>query len=213
MVKRHTGIDKSEVKSIYRLINKNRFHNRLIREGFTRIKGSSARGSHDSYKRMNGTPIVLPYNSAPDSIAYAAAKYLSITGADEYDFLMDCAPKQKHQWKKMKMKMEQEQNLSMKEPTSKDDDSDEQQPTIITIPSNPESKQMNDTQQIFIIKTTRVIEEEVHYQVQADSLMEAFDLAKIAADEKEDPSDVAEFVRTSISSLNVFGCEELREVA
>lgn len=211
MVKRHTGIDKSKVKSIYRLIEKNRFHNRLIREGFTRIKGSSARGSHDSYKRMNGTPIVLPYNSAPDSIAYAAAKYLSITGADEYDLLMDCAPKQRHRWEKMKKK--QEQNLSVEEPTSKDDDSNEQQPTIITIPSNPESKQMNDTQQTFIIKTTRVIEEEVHYQVQADNLIEAFDLAKIAADEKEDPSDVSQSIRTSISSLNVFGCEELREVA
>jgi hypothetical protein len=211
MVKRHTGIEKSKVKSIYRLIDKNRFHNRLIREGFTRTKGSSARGSHDSYKRMNGTPIVLPYNSAPHSIAYAAAKYLSITGADEYDFLMDCAPKQRHRWEKMKHQLT---NIPpVEEHRRTDNNPNEQQPTIITIPSNPESKQMNDTQQTFIIKTTRVIEEEVHYQVQADNLIEAFDLAKIAADEKEDPSDVSQSIRTSISSLNVFGCEELREVA
>lgn len=220
--------------SIWEHTDVNEFENHLRREGYGHSKNQSR---HKVYTKSGRIPItIVPASTNKKCLGKEVRKYLNTSGYDAKSFLDETNPQYRKngaQWeaRREKKKAREEQRKlerienqkrlveaearrrrEAEEKKLKDEALKERQITITQIKPKKERTEMN-KEKTFIIKATRTIEQEVHYEVTADCFADAYNFAIEAADINEEPGELVNTVSGSAFNLEVFGCEEVREVA
>lgn len=220
--------------AIWEQTDSNEFENHIKREGYEHTKSQSR---HKVYKKDGCVPItIVPASTNKKCLGREVRKYLNTSGYDPQSLLNETNPQYRKNgpvWEsRMEKRNERKEQRELEriehhkrleeaearrqreaeEQRLKDEALKERQITITQINEKKERKAMKNNR-TFIIKTTRTIEQEVHYEVQADSFAEAYNYAIEAAAENEEPGEEMNVVSSSSFNLEVFGCEEVREVA